>query len=66
MVPKKKFTVKIERQFYVSETNVRGTTVNELSYPSCRRIAIHTRQVLSDNSWISLAHLEATNGDLDV
>lgn len=41
--------MKIERQFYVSETNVRGTTANALSHPSCLHIANHTSQVLSAN-----------------
>ena len=58
--------MKIGRQFYVSETNVTGTTTNELSHPRCLHITIDTRRVLSANSLISPAHSEATNGDLDV
>ena len=56
--------MKIGRQFYVSETNETGTTTNELSHPSCLHITIKTSVIC--NSLISPAHLEATNGDLDV
>ena len=34
--------MKIGRQFYVSETNVTGTTTNEPSHPSCLHITIDT------------------------